>query len=25
MENIQIGSMDLLTDWTITVDKVLVF
>jgi len=25
MENIQHGSMDLLADWTIAADKVLVF
>jgi len=25
MENIQNGSMELLTDWTLATDKVLVF
>jgi len=25
MENIQNGSMELLTDWTLAADKVLVF
>jgi len=25
MENIQNGSMELLTDWTLVADKVLVF